>query len=137
MHNGNGQSRLFGHQHRRKIPGGVQQEIHEECLTAFLEYCGPVLHRKIYLSYFHLTRPAIADSIKGYGREFSDSSSRSWPKTCTNDDIRETFIGGSFASAKKGACCLQDKARQRHQDYASADASGLPVASHVERDPPY
>ncbi len=32
-------------------------------------------------------------------------------------DIREAFIDGSFAPAKKGVCCRQDKARQRHQDH--------------------
>ena len=31
-------------------------------------------------------------------------------------DIREAFIDGCFAPAKKGSCCWQDKARQRHQD---------------------
>lgn len=35
-------------------------------------------------------------------------------------DIREAFINGSFAPAKKkGACCRQDKAWQRHQGHGN------------------
>ncbi len=34
-------------------------------------------------------------------------------------DIRETFIDGSFALAKKGSCRRQDKAWQRHQDHGN------------------
>jgi len=34
-------------------------------------------------------------------------------------DIREAFIDGSFAPAKKGDYCRKGKARQRHQDHGN------------------
>jgi len=32
-------------------------------------------------------------------------------------DIHEAFTDGTFVPAKKGSCCRQDKAWQRHQDH--------------------
>ena len=34
-------------------------------------------------------------------------------------NIRDAFIDGSFAPAKKGSCCRQDKTWQRHQDHGN------------------
>jgi len=44
---------------------------------------------------------------------------------------------GALHLQKKGSCCRQDKAWQRHQDHGHCRASGLPIAVHVESASPH
>ena len=53
-------------------------------------------------------------------------------------DIRETFIGGSFSPAKKrGRAVANTKRGKGTKIMAIADASGFPVAAHIENASPH
>jgi hypothetical protein len=53
-------------------------------------------------------------------------------------DLSETFIDGTFVSAKiRGFCSRKDQAGQRHETQAVADGFGLPIALLAESASPH
>jgi hypothetical protein len=106
----------------KKMVAAVHHIIHEKCWTASCGYCAPERPRRTCPNDIRLTRLSIGDSSNGSGKAFSNALSMSWPKTFISAAVLIFAKRLSMAPScrqKKGSCCRQDQARQRHQDHGS------------------
>ena len=106
----------------KKMVAAVQHVIQERCSTVSCGYCALEHLGRTCPNGIRLIRLAIGDSSNGSGKAFSSAFSMSWPKTSINAAALTSAKRLSTAPLhrqKKGSCCRQDKARQRHQDHGS------------------
>lgn len=81
------------------------------------------------------TRHAISGSSSGSGQDYSNASSTSLHKTCTNE-VASIFVKpsltGPLCRQKRGLSVGKTKRGKGTKIISIADAAGFPVAAHIE-----